>query len=298
MIPNPTPCPICGYPPSGFGAPAAASAVCATCGSRYDTARFGAPDLAGSSAGAAFVVGFAAYFRGAYLLFTRPRTKRWAIVPVLISIAIVVALFFGLWHLTEAPREWASTAAWMPAWMQAVTRVVLGAIVVVLFFVFAWFASAAITTAVGAPFLDPLVGRADEELLGRRPTIAAPFVRDAVFSIVQSIAILPVSIAVSVVALALAFIPAAGPFLSLAILALGYGLTAIDVAGARRRWTLRQKWRVARGNLSAIFGFGTAAAVVSLVPVLPIVLGVPASALGAALLVYPLDLRPARLAVG
>lgn len=267
-------------------------AACERCGGAVDFARAAiAPRAPGPLAG--LLLGFGAFVRGVKFLFTRSRTKRYALLPLLISAVIVAATFFGLWWGTEGLRASLASADWMPEWVRAVTRYALSALVVLLFLLFAWAASAPIASAISAPFLDPLVGRVDEEVLGRRAGVEAPFVRDTAFSVVQALAILPVLLACSLTALVLALIPVAGPFVSFGFLALGFGISGIDIAGSRRRWTLRQKLRVTAANLPAVVGFGAAGALLGFVPVLPIAIGIPASAIGATLLLYSLDLRPA-----
>ena len=268
---------------------------CAFCGGAVDPARLGARPHAPLGAASGFALGFGTFLRGVWFLLTRSRTKRYATFPLAITALLMAASFWALWHFTGDVRASLSSAEWMPEWLRATTRVALGAVLVLLFLLFAWATSAPIASALSAPFLDPLVGRVDEEVQGRRPGVSVPFVRDTTFSVVQSIAILPFLLAISLTAVVLAFVPFAGPVIGFAFLSFGVGLSGLDIAGSRRRWTLRQKLGVAATNLPALLGFGAAGALLGLIPLLPLLIGIPASAIGATLLLYSLDLRGSAL---
>ncbi len=284
MIPNPTPCPRCGYP-----APAAASggASCRLCALRPPPAGAAATRRAG------FADGLGAFFRGIGFLFSKSRTKRVAVLPACISTVVFSVMLWLLWTLTAGIRESTVSASWMPGWLQGIASFVVGSLVLLVFVVLAWFTAAPITTAIAGPFLDLLVARVDEEVMGTRPSVEAGIVRDTAFGVLQAALVLGFTVALGIGAFLLNFVPAAGTAASFVVMAFGLGFSAIDLPASRRRFTFGQKLAVASANLGAVLGFGLGSVLLAPIACLNVLLGIPVSALGGTLLFHRLDLRPA-----
>lgn len=270
----------CGYPSEP-----AQALHCGTCASTPPAVSAARPGLR---------AGFRAFFRGVGVLLARPRTKRFAVIPLLLSFVAFGVVFGLLWAGTADLRAHAASASWMPQWLQSVTSGVLATLTVAIFGAFAWFTATPITQALAAPFLDWLVARVDEERLGRAPALSGSWAASTAFSIAQALLSLAVSLSLSLAAFAAAFIPFLGFVLAPLLLALALGFAAIDIAASRRRWTLSQKLSLLTARPAPWIGFGLAAVILALIPCLTILLGIPAMALGGTLLLYEVDLSPAR----
>jgi uncharacterized protein involved in cysteine biosynthesis len=276
----------CGYPAAG------AARICEAC------ARSGAVGAGPSGGGAAarpagFAAGAAAFARGVAFLLKTPRTKRYAVIPFLIAIVVFAAGFHWLWGTAEPVRAALAPAETMAAWLRTIILGFLTVVFVAIFALLVWATASSITAAIAAPILDLLVGRVDEVTFGAPRAVSLSWVSDAAFNIGQALLTLCLVLPLNVAAFAVAWIPPIGPFAGLFLVSTAAGFAALDIAAARRRFTLGQKIRVATTNFPAILGFGAASAVVCLIPCVGWMVSIPAAAVGGALLFHGLDLRRA-----
>ncbi|MFN0208023.1 MAG: EI24 domain-containing protein [Planctomycetota bacterium] len=278
MNPNTNPCDVCGYPAGEGGR-------CSICAA-------GPPAL--KSGRSRFLAGFRFYFSGIRFLLNTPRTKRYVIAPITISLLIFSISVYFLWNITDPLREWLSQGEWMPDWLKAIVAFLVGTVTAGILLILVWFTAAGVTAAVAAPFLDILVGRVDEVKTGKPRIAGGTWLADLAFTAIQSGVIIIFIIIINIVALAIAWIPPVGAPVSFVLLTFGAGLGALDVAASRRRWTFSQKMRVASANISTLLGFGTAAVLIAFVPCVGWMLTIPVSAAGGTLMLYGLDLSRAR----
>ena len=154
----------------------------------------------------------------------------------------------------------------MAAWLRTIILGFLTVVFVAIFALLVWATASSITAAIAAPILDLLVGRVDEVTFGAPRAVSLSWVSDAAFNIGQALLTLCLVLPLNVAAFAVAWIPPIGPFAGLFLVSTAAGFAALDIAAARRRFTLGQKIRVATTNFPAILGFGAASAVVCLIP--------------------------------
>jgi uncharacterized protein involved in cysteine biosynthesis len=256
--------------------------VCALCGAVPSKRRV-----------AGFGDGFSSVLRGLTFLARTPRTKRYAAVPIALTLTAFAIAFWALWNATEPVRRVSYSAEWMPAWMQAVLTFFLGAIVFLVFCVVLWAGAAILTTAVAAPFLDVLVGRVDEVKFGKERTAGGTWMEDSAFTVVQSLLTLGFLLPLNAAAFIAAWIPPLGPPVAFFLLSTAAGFGAFDFAASRRRWTFGQKLRVASANFPALLGIGIALVLLTLVPCVGWMVAIPAAAAAGGLAVYHLDLTDA-----
>ncbi|MGA9851613.1 MAG: sulfate transporter CysZ [Gammaproteobacteria bacterium] len=233
---------------------------------------------------------FEEFAHGAHCLFmgftwlTRPGIKRHVIIPLLINLLLFTAAialgahYFGAWlhHWTAGLPHWL-------AWFAALLWVIFAlAAVMVLFYVFAL-----ATNIIGAPFCIFLSMRVETLLTGRRPKTGRSVAEDigvALRGQVQRILyILWRAILIGLLGLLLLFVPLFGivtPLLwflfsawTLAILYSDFPLSNSGVAFAAQRPLFRR-------HRSRLFGFGAAATLCTLIPVVNFII-MPAAVAGA-----------------
>lgn len=275
MRPNPTPCLLCGY------ASQSASRRCEACERREPAARAGA------------VEGFLAAPRGLGFLLRTPRTKRYAVVPFLLALALFSVGGYFSWSATESLRLAATSAAWIPEWIRPVVALLVGALLLALCLLVVWLTASTVTAAIAAPILDLLVGRVDEVRAGRPRSVGISWLADARFTVLQALATLAFLLPWNLAAFAVAWIPPIGPAASFFLMASAAGFGALDLAASRRRWTFGQKLRVYGANFPAFFGLGAALALTALVPCVGWMVTIPVAATAGTLLFGALDLRAA-----
>ena len=198
--------------------------------------------------------------------------KRHVAVPIVISLALVVALVTAAvvgirWLLGPATESAVGTFGRTVVEVLAVAAVLVGAYL--LFFPLA--------RVLLAPFADKISERVEASVLG---VGAAPDDASAARAVVEAVKMFLFQASIS---LALFLIPVAGAPLALLAGVFFNGLGALDIVMARKRLRFSEKLGLARRNLAFTLGLGAAVYVVLLVPVvslLAIPLGAVAGTLG------------------
>lgn len=240
---------------------------------------------------AGFGTGAGALFAGFSFLLKTPRTKRYAAAPVAIAGVIFTIAAFALWNVSEPLRHAAGGAAWIPDFAKAIITFLLGIVFFTIFIITVWFTAAPVTAVLAAPFLDIIVGRVDEAASGRARALPGSFWKNIIFAVGQSVPIVALIVSLNLAAIAVAWIPPAGPFVSFILLSFGAGLGALDIATARRGFTISQKLRVLKMNTGAVLGLGTALVFLAFIPLVGWMLTIPLAAAGGGLLMYQLRMK-------
>lgn len=236
-----------------------------------------------------FALGAACLLRG-FALLPRRGLRRYVLIPLMLN-----ALLFGLalaWAGAGLEKWQRRLIALLPHWLDWLVPLLWVAFAAVallaLFYGFALLAN-----AVGAPFNAFLSARAEELLTGRRPDSGRGLWTEIAVSLSDEfrrlIYILWWTLLVGLLGLLLVFVPllgAAVPLLwflftawMLALQYSDYPLSNRGVAFAAQRGLLRQK-------RARLLGFGMAAAVCTLLPIINL-LAMPAAVIGATLLWLP-----------
>jgi CysZ protein len=144
----------------------------------------------------------------------------------------------------------------------------------------------ALTLTIGDPFYEEISKRVDE-LSGGAPETGVPWHRALVWNLADSLRLLVLSVATSVVLFVVGFIPLVGqtvvPVLGATV---GGWLLAVEISGVpfnRRGMRLRDRRRLLRANRAMSLGFGVPVFVVFLVPFAAVLI-MPGAVAGATLL--------------
>lgn len=283
------PCSVCGY-----HAPARPCPHCG--GAPRERSLSGAPPR-GSSA---ILCGARAPLVGFATLCTTPRTKRLLVAPLVLTVLLYGVLFAVFWRT--------STAAWSGFVVSEPWRTLLagGTFVLSAFvfaFVFAWTFALAYQTIAG-PFLDTIQGRIEERWFGSDPratltrraeeprAFAARLFQFAAVETRSLLVSLHASLVAALMLLAfvwLLFVPLVGHPTFGAIAGFASGIALLDIACARRDWTLGRRLSFARRHCLPLAALGLVTSVFFLVPFLGPIVGIPSAAIGGQWLVCRLD---------
>ena len=248
------------------------------------------PQTTASNKRLGFLDGVGAFFGGLGFIVGRPSMWGWALIPTLVA----TALFFGLGALAV----WGGTiladrALWDPAgggWTTTgiwVLRVVF------------WIVGVVVSLLVALSLAQPLSGfaldaiaRRQEIALGGREWPDQPFVASALRSLRVTLTALFVSVPVlGVLTLVTLLVPPASVVtipLKFLVTGLAIAYDFLDYPLGLRGAGVRSRMRFVRDHFAAVLGFGTAAALVLLVPGVGLVL-LPFGVAGAARLVVAAD---------
>ncbi|NJC80994.1 hypothetical protein HC030_00220 [Planosporangium mesophilum] len=234
-----------------------------------------------------FFTGTALLFRGLGLVARTPRLLLLGLVPGVVSFAVVLAALGTLLYfvndvavfLTWFADDWPAEAARA---LRLLAAVAVGAGAVVLAVV----TFTALTITIGDPFYEAISKRVDDRFGGASES-DAPWYRTLRWNLADSLRLLVLSVAVSVVLFVLGFIPVVGQTVVPVIGAMiGGWLLAMEISGVpfnRRGLRLRDRRRLLRANRALALGFGVPVFVVFLVPFVA-VLVMPGAVAGATLL--------------
>jgi CysZ protein len=241
---------------------------------------------------AQFSHGFRLPFRGAALLFRERSLLVWAVVPVLLNLALLVlavvlavtggpALLGLVW---PHPNGAGMRTLWvMAAVLTVVALVLVGSAVLY-----------ALSGILATPFNDTLSERVERHFIeGSPPKVPfAVLLHDVLVSAAHSAASLAIYLVVMGVLLLLALIPVAG---SAVFTVLGSASTAVFLARdlldgplTRRRYGYLEKLRVLNENRALTFGLGSASALLTWLPLAGVLL-MPFAVAGGAILASELD---------
>ena len=236
---------------------------------------------------------FEEFAHGAHCLFqgftwlTRPGVRRYVILPLAINLLLFVAAialgahFFGAWL-----HHWISGLPHWLAWLAAALWVVFAlAAVLVLFYAFTLIAN-----LIGAPFDIFLAMQVETMLTGRCPETGRSLARDIAAGLrgqVQRLLyILWRLILIAILGLALLFVPLFGaltPVLWFLFTAWTLAIVYSDFPLSNRGVTFIEQRRLFRQKRAQLYGFGAAAALCTMVPVVNFIV-MPAAVAGATLM--------------
>ncbi len=214
--------------------------------------------------------GAGAFFGGLGFVATRPRVWPWAAVPVLVALALTIALSAaGIAWGTHALEGWLGPDPGADAGVTGVlvtaAKLTLDLVVVLVALVLAFF----LAQPLSGPALDRVVA-AQERELGGDTSIATPFWS----AIGRSLRVAVVTLAVGIPPIALLtliellFPPAAAVTwpMKLVVSALLATWNLVDYPFALRGAGVRRRWAWYQRHLGACLGFGLVVAGLSLVP--------------------------------
>jgi CysZ protein len=237
---------------------------------------------------AEFFTGVGLLLRGVGLVFGTPRLFLLGLIPGLISFAVVITALGSLLYFIDHVATFATWFAddWNPEARRALRLVAalaiaaVGVVVAVLTFT-------ALTITIGDPFYEAISAKVDERFGSGSALADTPWHRTLVRNLVDSLRLLALSLALSMVLFCLGLIPLVGQTVVPVIGALvGGWLLAVEISGVpfnRRGMRLRERRRLLRGNRALALGFGVPIFVVFLVPFVAILV-MPGAVAGATLM--------------
>lgn len=233
-----------------------------------------------------FAHGARCLFQG-FTWLTRPGVRRYVAVPLIINLLVFAAAialgahYFGAWL-----HHWISGMPHWLAWLAALLWVVFAlAAAVVLFYAFTMVAN-----LIAAPFDIFLAMRVEAMLTGRRPETGRSLAGDITVGLrgqIQRLLYLLWRLSlIAILGLVLLLVPVFGtltPVLWFLFTAWTLAIVYSDFPLSNRGVTFVEQRRLFRQKRARLFGFGTAAALCTMLPVVNFVI-MPVAVIGATLL--------------
>lgn len=244
---------------------------------------------------------FEDFSQGARCLFqgftwlTRPGVRLYVLLPLIINLLLfAAATALGTHYFSAWLHHWISGLPHWLAWLAAVLWVVFAlAAVLVLFYAFTLVAN-----LIGAPFDIFLAMRVETMLTGQRPETGRSLMRDIAAGlggqIQRLLYILWRLILIAILGLILLLVPLFGaltPVLWFLFTAWTLAIVYSDFPLSNRGITFLEQRRMFKQQRTRLFGFGAAAALCTMVPVVNFFI-MPAAVVGATLLWTNLQVRP------
>ncbi|HXG27644.1 MAG TPA: sulfate transporter CysZ [Nevskiales bacterium] len=224
------------------------------------------------------------YLARGFRLMWQPGVRRFVLIPLLINIAVVVALFLWLWPVLQA-----QVAAWLgllPGWLSWLEFLVWPLLWLLAFLLFC-FALSILANLAGAPFNGFLAARVERLLTGRQPESGLSLWQETLLGLVTELRKLLLfacwALPLALLSLVLLFIPGLNALIPVLWLTFGAYMLALEYLdypasnhglsfAQKRAWLARHRWPG--------LGFG---AVVTLATALPLanLLVMPAAVAGA-----------------
>ncbi|MER7002124.1 EI24 domain-containing protein [Dactylosporangium sp. NPDC000555] len=240
------------------------------------------------SAGSEFLTGLRLLGRGFARYGRSPRLLLLGAIPAVITCALfAVGWVFLLGYIDEI----ASAVTWFaddwPAGWRRLVEFGAGAGILVVAALISVLTFTAITLLIGDPFYEAISEKIEDGLGGTPGVVDLPWYRTLWPSIVDSVRLIAVGIALAIPLFLLGFVPIVGqtvvPVLNAIV---GGWLIALELTGIpfnRRGLRLSDRRKILRGHRPLALGFGIPVFLVLLVPVVAIIV-VPAAVIGATLL--------------
>lgn len=234
-----------------------------------------------------FFTGTGLVFRGIGLVARSPRLLALGLVPGIIALIVVLTALGTLFYfigdvsavVTWFADDWSKDPRNAIRLVAAIAIGLVSVIVAVLTFT-------ALTLTIGDPFYESISKRVDDQF-GGAPEADAPWHRTLVWNLADSLRLVALSVAVSVVLFLLGLIPAIGQTVVPVIgWFIGGWLLAVEISGVpfnRRGLRLRDRRRMLRANRALALGFGVPIFLVFLIPFIA-VLVMPGAVAGATLM--------------
>lgn len=233
-----------------------------------------------------FAHGARCLFQG-FTWLTCPGVRRYVILPLLINLLLfAAAIALGARYFDAWLVHWISGLPHWLAWLTAVLWVVFAlAAAVVLFYAFALLAN-----LIAAPLDIFLAMRIEAMITGRRPETGRSLTMDIVVGLRSQLQRLLYLVwrmlLIAVVGLVLLFVPLFGaltPLLWFVFTAWTLAIVYSDFPLSNRGVTFAEQRRLFRQKRARLFGFGAAAALCTMVPVVNFII-MPAAVAGATVL--------------
>jgi CysZ protein len=214
------------------------------------------------------------YWRGFRAWSRDPKLMVLGIIPGLITWAIFVAFFAGMWFWLDDTARWAAglfTDDNVVAGLLAAAfafAVFSGALVLVVY------AFVSITSVVGQPFFEKLSHRVDDQLGPVPPGPEWPWWRNAIRGIGEGLRLFALQAPISICIFLIGLIPVVGTITSwtLGVLVGGWfvALEFTSIPFERRGMMLKQRRRALGSRRALTLGFGSMAFVMSIIPPLAV----------------------------
>jgi CysZ protein len=235
-----------------------------------------------------FVTGVGLLGRGFGMYARSPALMVFGMLPALIAFVILATAYLALILFIGdiAPAVTWFAGSWPTGWRDVV-RVVAAIAVLGLGGLLAVVMYVGLTLTIGDPWYEKISERVDAAAGGVVGAVALPWWRELRRSFSESVRLLVLSAVIGSVLFVAEFLPVVGqsvvPVIGAAVGGWALAIELTGVAFARRGMNLAQRRRVLRGRRWLTLGFGMAAFVFFLVPLVGVVL-MPAAVAGATLL--------------
>ncbi|MEV8513323.1 EI24 domain-containing protein [Dactylosporangium sp. NPDC051484] len=240
------------------------------------------------SAGSEFLAGLRLLGRGFARYGSNPKLLLLGAIPAVVTCALFAV---GWVFLISYIDEIASAVTWFADdWSAGWRRLVefgAGAGILVVAALISALTFTAITLLIGDPFYEAISERIEDGLGGTPGVVDLPWYRTLWPSLVDSIRLIALGIALAIPLFLLGFVPVVGQTVVPVLNAIGGGwLIAVELTGIpfnRRGLRLRDRRRILRAHRPMALGFGIPVFLMLLVPLAAIIV-VPAAVVGGTLL--------------
>lgn len=254
------------------------------------------PELLQRSPGG-LTAGFVALPRGAAYLARRPRFWPLAALPLALNVVLFLGLFylafrFGLpWLIPQLMPDWPRA----PLWIMKIVQFLIWFLAIALTCVLGGVSFVGVGMILAAPFNDMLSEWVEGDLMGQanqRPLTVANLMEDVGRTVGQAARKMLIVGAVFVVSLPLLLLPVIGAMLYTllnSVVTIWFtALEYLDLPMSRAGWDLERRRAWAWERRSTAFGFGGAAYLTLLVPLVGFLV-MPAAVAGGTILFLELD---------
>lgn len=241
-----------------------------------------------------FFTGFGCLVEGFTYLASHPRLWKWAILPTLINIALLIIMIGAFFHYYSDIYGWLTAhlghldienpASWymhVLSWLVWVANLLFQFLIIILSLILLLIVSYVIGLIVSAPFNDALSERVETLVAGIKPPPFSfkKFIKDIVRTIRIEAVKAAILLAIPIVLFVLNIIPVIGGLIYVALTlifgAWDLGFAYADLPMGRRVLPLRQRVDFAMKNKWALIGLGSAFIIpfFNLIFVAPMVVG-------------------------
>lgn len=224
------------------------------------------------------------FFAGLRMLFRHPALLGLSLIPILLTVVLLLALAFGGWWMAGRIVD-SVLIAGQGVSEQALTtllRIIVQALAFLLVLLIGYFLYLPVARVLLAPFSETLSRKA-------HAISAAAVIHQSDLGWARAmweglkLVMLQLAIAIFVLALSLLFPPVGAP-IGIAVAIFLCGLDFFDIPLSTRGWRLRKKLGLIWRNKSLALGFGLAAYLTLLIPVINL-FSLPVGVIGATMLV-------------
>ena len=227
-----------------------------------------------------FLSGFMLPLKGAKLLLSTKRTKRWAVMPLIVNFIIyilIISTFVWLISLIKIPDIswdfWGSTGLWLSELINGMAGILKWTLTIPLVLALCYFTFTLVGMVIAAPFNDILSEKLEDHLcIGFQAGDEEPDrplrldMKAAVISIVSSLKFAMKQVFYSLMALPFLLIPFVGATLLFLVTAYFTGIGFLDVGMARNYLPHECKLPAINQNRWKIIGFGAGMDVLFMIP--------------------------------